>query len=526
MKHRIKMDFLLPTTVGVLVLFLAGQALATVQNDIENSLKVDVLDAFFPRSIDEIGGGYNVSFEHDWTLINPTTTNKMIVSQARHVYTTSMAAQFYPDDPLFESWARHGYQFLRDKMRDPVHGGYYYLVSRNGNPVDTDKFAYGHAFVIFALAYYYELTGDPEAKQLAAECFQFLEDHVHDDVHLGYHLWTDRQGNVISRDPFDKDQNASLHLMEAFSALYRVAPDTPNLRTRLVEMVTIFTNKIQSEHGFLQQTFTRDWRTYPGYPSGANENKQYNHFSYGHDLEVGYLLWDAMQALGWNDNTELLAKIKQMVDFSLDNYGFNPGGGVPAVGYYDESTGQVSVHDASETWWVQSEALNCFLFMSRLYPSDPHNYYGKFLEQWLYIQGHFLDPTYRGYVSSTDGWFKDKGHNWFVAYHTSRTHMNAVNWLRDDQVPPSTPTNAVVADVTSTSVTLTWGAATDNVAVSGYRIYRNGVSYPIGYSNKPSATIEELSPNTQYTFHITARDFAGNISGPSNTVSITTPSMM
>ncbi|MCK5169796.1 MAG: T9SS type A sorting domain-containing protein, partial [Bacteroidales bacterium] len=70
------------------------------------------------------------------------------------------------------------------------------------------------------------------------------------------------------------------------------------------------------------------------------------------------------------------------------------------------------------------------------------------------------------------------------------------------------------------SVVLNWNAATDNIGVTGYDIYRNG-SY-LSTSASTSSTITGLSSSTTYSFYVKAKDAAGNASGASNTVSITT----
>ncbi|XLS28691.1 fibronectin type III domain-containing protein [Flavobacteriaceae bacterium M23B6Z8] len=86
---------------------------------------------------------------------------------------------------------------------------------------------------------------------------------------------------------------------------------------------------------------------------------------------------------------------------------------------------------------------------------------------------------------------------------------------------PSIPQNLVASNTTATGTDLSWDASTDNIGVIGYDIYQNGV-----YSTTSSATtfsVTGLSPNTNYSFYVIAKDAAGNQSGQSNTISITTP---
>lgn len=71
----------------------------------------------------------------------------------------------------------------------------------------------------------------------------------------------------------------------------------------------------------------------------------------------------------------------------------------------------------------------------------------------------------------------------------------------------------------SAYVDLTWSAATDNVRVSGYRVYRNGVL--ISTTNSLSFRDKHVSKYKIYKYHLIAFDAAGNISA-SNIVTITT----
>ena len=68
---------------------------------------------------------------------------------------------------------------------------------------------------------------------------------------------------------------------------------------------------------------------------------------------------------------------------------------------------------------------------------------------------------------------------------------------------------------------LQWAASTDNVAVTGYRVYRNGSQVATATTTQYTAT--GLTPSTSYTFHVVAVDAAGNPSGSSATATATTP---
>ncbi|MGA9211703.1 endonuclease [Kaistella sp.] len=89
-----------------------------------------------------------------------------------------------------------------------------------------------------------------------------------------------------------------------------------------------------------------------------------------------------------------------------------------------------------------------------------------------------------------------------------------------DTEAPTTPMNLAVSGVTSSSVSLTWTASTDNVSVSGYDVYVDN-AYKTSVSSN-SATITGLNAATTYSFYIVAKDTSGNKSANSATVQGTT----
>lgn len=89
-----------------------------------------------------------------------------------------------------------------------------------------------------------------------------------------------------------------------------------------------------------------------------------------------------------------------------------------------------------------------------------------------------------------------------------------------DTEPPTTPTNVTVTGTTSSTVSLTWTASTDDVGVTGYDIYRgNSLA---GSSTTTSFTDTGLAANTTYSYTVVARDASGKQSAASTPVSATT----
>ena len=91
-----------------------------------------------------------------------------------------------------------------------------------------------------------------------------------------------------------------------------------------------------------------------------------------------------------------------------------------------------------------------------------------------------------------------------------------------DTQAPSAPTGLTASNVTSSGLTLSWQAASDNVGVTGYDVYRNGSL--IGTANGTSYNVTGLSASTSYQFTVKARDAAGNVSQSSSALSVTTGS--
>jgi parallel beta-helix repeat protein len=90
-----------------------------------------------------------------------------------------------------------------------------------------------------------------------------------------------------------------------------------------------------------------------------------------------------------------------------------------------------------------------------------------------------------------------------------------------DTIAPSTPSSLTATATSSSAVSLAWGASTDNVAVTGYRILRNGAYLTTVTST--SFTDSGLAASTTFTYTVSALDSAGNQSGVAK-ASVTTMS--
>ncbi|MBN1112440.1 MAG: fibronectin type III domain-containing protein [Bacteroidales bacterium] len=89
-----------------------------------------------------------------------------------------------------------------------------------------------------------------------------------------------------------------------------------------------------------------------------------------------------------------------------------------------------------------------------------------------------------------------------------------------DTQAPTVPAGLVATNVTTSSATISWNGSTDNVAVTGYDVYKDGSL--LGTTATTSYNVTGLVKTTTYAFTVKAKDAAGNISAASNALNVTT----
>jgi chitodextrinase len=94
--------------------------------------------------------------------------------------------------------------------------------------------------------------------------------------------------------------------------------------------------------------------------------------------------------------------------------------------------------------------------------------------------------------------------------------------VSSDHTAPTAPGKPSAVTAFPTVADLSWPAATDDTAVTGYAIYRDGTL--VSASTGPSVRVSGLTAGSTYAFSVTARDAAGNESQPSQPLSVTMPS--
>jgi len=413
-------------------------------DEIEHSAQTGLLDKWYPDAVDSVYGGFLSTFTYDFKPA--PEQNKMIVSQARHVWTTAKAAMAYPERDYFIKASAHGAKFLKNVMWDKTYGGFYQLVDREGKVIAQDeKTAYGNAFGIYGLSAYVMASGDTAALELAKKAFLWLEKHSHDPERKGYFQHLRRDGSVVQRskdvpstsDLGYKDQNSSIHLLEAFTELYQVWRD-PLVAERLNEMLYLIRDTIVNEKGSLTLFLQPDWTPVTFRDSSEDvilKHHNLDHVSFGHDVETAYLLLEASHVAGNQNDTTTLRIAKKMVDHALLNGWDSVAGGFYDEGYYFRDKPGITIIRDTKNWWAQAEGLNTLLLMADLFPNDDHHYYDQFVKMWQYINTNLIDHEHGEWYSG--GLDKQpelktalKGHIWKACYHQYRSMENCVKRLR------------------------------------------------------------------------------------------------
>ena len=419
---------------------------AQLLDELKRTLFDNILKKWYPLVVDREHGGYFTNITSDWKLA--PEQEKMIVTQARHVWTTSKAAAFLDDAATYEPIARHGFRFLRDVMWDKQYGGFYQIRSREGGMSEVrgwrdEKRTYGNAFGVYGLAALYGQTNDPEVLEFAIRAFTWIEDHAFDPRFQGYFEFITPDGNPFSRsgphrtmasDANElgyKDQNSSIHLLEAYTELYRVWKD-PRLRRQLAGLLALIRDTMVTQKGYLQLFFQPDWTPVSFQDATAavrKENYGLDHISFGHDYETAFLMLEASHVLGMANDTTTLAVARKMLDHALANGWDKIGGGFYDGGYYFRGEDHCAVIRDTKNWWAQAEALNVLLLFSKIFPDG--GYYAHFLKEWEYVKKFVLDHEngdwFEGGIDK-EPHFKNgfKSHMWKCTYHTGRALMNCI----------------------------------------------------------------------------------------------------
>jgi chitodextrinase len=126
-----------------------------------------------------------------------------------------------------------------------------------------------------------------------------------------------------------------------------------------------------------------------------------------------------------------------------------------------------------------------------------------------------------GLTASTAYAFSVKAKDAAANISAASNVVNVTTLATTDTTAPSAPTSLTASGTTQTTTNLSWTAATDNVAVTGYDVYQGAVL--IGSTTTATTfAVTGLTASTAYAFSVKAKDAAANISAASNVVNVTT----
>ena len=235
--------------------------------------------------------------------------------------------------------------------------------------------SYTHAFILFATAHLYRLTGDAKLLAFADRITTFIEREMTDNVH----------GGVIDALPTVSDakrQNPQMHLLEAYLALEEAAPGRGWIE-RADRLVALFHDRLTlADHGVLLEHFARDWTDHPNPAMRAV-------FEPGHHYEWAWLL-DRYQRLSGRGDSSWRARLDQIAA----GHGHAPSGLI-----YDEVGADGRVSKPSHRLWPHTEAIKAAVVRHRW--GDPEAL--PFARQMAaLLADHFLDLPFEGGLDGPD----------------------------------------------------------------------------------------------------------------------------
>ncbi|WP_088466859.1 endonuclease [Flavobacterium covae] len=146
--------------------------------------------------------------------------------------------------------------------------------------------------------------------------------------------------------------------------------------------------------------------------------------------------------------------------------------------------------------------------------------YNVYLNDALKITVTGTNAIITGLTASTSYSFIVKAKDAAGNLSNASTTLNVITATGADTIAPSNPTNLIASNITTTTCTLSWGASTDNIGVTGYDVYQ-GTILKTSVTNT-NATITGLTASSNYSFTVKAKDAARNVSSSSNLLNVTT----
>lgn len=379
--------------------------------------KDNLLKFWLENSVDIENGGFYGEADSDQVNLE---ADKALILNSRILW--SFASAYREDrDSEYLKMAERAYDYLVDNFEDKQFGGFYWLLNYEGKVKKDKKQIYGQAFCIYALSEYYRAAEIEEALKKAVELFALLENEAYDPEYGGYFEafsrdWSPTDDMSLSTKDLNtaKSMNTHLHILEAYTNLYRVWPD-PDLKEKLEELIKLIINKIieQDEYRF-KLFFDKDW------------SSKSDIISYGHDIEGSWLLYEAAEVLGEQVLLEITEEYALKMAAAVLENGTASDGSI----YYEFEDGKL---DRDRHWWPQAEAVVGFINAYQL--SGEEKFIKAAIKNWDYILENLID-------SENGGWFwlvdeqgipsaKPKINAWKSPYHSSRACYEIINRIKE-----------------------------------------------------------------------------------------------
>lgn len=380
----------------------------SLKTAVRNELTGNILPFWMDRMSDPGGGFYGRV--NGKGLLLPDAPRGGILN-ARILWTFSAAYRRIPDQ-AYKAAAEWCIRYIREHFMDKEYGGTFWLVTAGGKAQDPKKQIYAQAFFMYALTEYFQATGDHVALKEAIGLFRLIEEHSYDPLMNGYFEAYSRDWKLLDdlrlseKDENEKKtMNTHLHILEAYTNLYRVWKD-PALTNQLRNLILIFIRKIVNQtSGHLELFFDENWKAKPSL------------VSYGHDIEASWLIDEAARVLG---DPILLADV-QRVCIRIARAaceGLQPDGSM--VYEKDLRTGHL---DTDRHWWGQAEAVVGFLNAFEL--TGEQTWLEHAVKCWEYIDTRLSDKEGGEWFWSisdlgSPNLKEDKAGFWKCPYHNGR----------------------------------------------------------------------------------------------------------
>ena len=373
---------------------------------------VKKLIPFWKGLRDDVNGGYYGYMGSD-LKVDPEAVKGCILN-SRITWFFSSAATLLGDKSLLEE-AAHAFAFMKDACLDREYGGMYWSVTCDGKPADTTKHTYNQAFTIYALAAYYEASGDPEALRMALDLYGIIETRCRDEG--GYLEAYDRQFRPASNEKLSENgvmatrtMNTLLHVFEAYTELYRVS-GLDQLKKNLCEILDLFADKMYNPALRRQEVFF-----------DHEYNSLIDLWSIGHDIETAWLIDWGLDVLGDEKMRAKMAPITRDLTDHVYKDAFD-GRSLPMEC-------EKGVMNEDRVWWIQAETVNGFINGYQRDPDRPE-YLKAAAAQLDFIFQYCVDPREGSEwfeIVDRDGVPCDKPivQPWKCPYHNGRMCMEII----------------------------------------------------------------------------------------------------